>query len=66
MLLGADEAPVDPLDLRAHVDALERQLIRKALAESSGNQTRAARLLGVSRFGLQKMMRRLGAIDLAS
>jgi serine/threonine-protein kinase PknK len=66
-LLGRDDRqPVDPLDLRAQVDALERRLIQRALEESSGNQTRAARLLGVSRFGLQKMMRRLGSGDLAS
>ena len=66
MLFGRDEEPVDPLDMRAQVDALERRLIRRALEESSGNQTRAARLLGVSRFGLQKMIRRLGTVDLAS
>jgi transcriptional regulator with GAF, ATPase, and Fis domain len=66
-LLGrADQPPADPLDLRAQIDALERRLIQRALEESAGNQTRAARLLGVSRFGLQKMMRRLGAGDLAS
>ena len=61
---GDQNPPVDPLDLRAQVDALERRLIQRALEESAGNQTRAARLLGVSRFGLQKMMRRLS--DLAS
>jgi transcriptional regulator with PAS, ATPase and Fis domain len=51
----------DPLDMRARVDELERGLIRQALDASHGNQTRAARMLGVSRFGLQKMLRRLGA-----
>ena len=49
----------DPLDLRAQVDQLERRLIRQALQSAAGNQTRAARLLGVSRYGLQKMIRRL-------
>ena len=53
--------PADPLDLRARVDELERGLIRQALEAAHGNQTRAARMLGVSRFGLQKMLRRLGA-----
>ncbi len=42
------------------IDRLERQLIRRALEISKGNQTRAAELLGVSRFGLQKMLKRLG------
>ncbi|MBI3206216.1 MAG: sigma 54-interacting transcriptional regulator [Myxococcales bacterium] len=48
------------LDLRARVDELEQALVEKALAQTSGNQTRAAELLGLSRFGLQKMMKRLG------
>ncbi|MBM4363609.1 MAG: sigma 54-interacting transcriptional regulator, partial [Deltaproteobacteria bacterium] len=49
-----------PLDLRARTAALELDLVRRALEECQGNQTRAARALGVSRFGLQKMIRRLG------
>ena len=48
------------LDVRRRVDALERELTREALGRTGGNQTRAAELLGLSRFGLQKMMRRLG------
>ncbi|MBX3187004.1 MAG: sigma 54-interacting transcriptional regulator [Labilithrix sp.] len=48
------------LGLKARVDALEAQLVRDALARTKGNQTRAAEALGISRFGLQKMMRRLG------
>jgi serine/threonine-protein kinase PknK len=47
------------LDLRSRVDALESELLQEALAKTHGNQTRAAKLLGVSRFGLQKMMLRL-------
>lgn len=48
------------LNLRSRVDALEREMLLEALAKTRGNQTRAARLLGLSRFGLQKMIRRLG------
>ncbi len=48
------------LGLKARVDALEAQLVKDALQKTSGNQTRAAEVLGISRFGLQKMMRRLG------
>jgi serine/threonine-protein kinase PknK len=47
------------LDLRSRVDALEADLVREALAKTGGNQTRAAEVLGLSRFGLQKMMKRL-------
>jgi transcriptional regulator with GAF, ATPase, and Fis domain len=47
------------LNLRQRVDALESDLIRKALLETNGNQSRAAQLLGLSRFGLQKMLKRL-------
>jgi transcriptional regulator with PAS, ATPase and Fis domain len=46
--------------LRDKVDALEAELVRAALIASAGNQSRAAKDLGVSRFGLQKMMKRLG------
>ncbi|GMV14784.1 MAG: hypothetical protein AMXMBFR56_30080 [Polyangiaceae bacterium] len=52
--------PENELDLRARVDELEATLLEKALAKTGGNQTRAAELLGLSRFGLQKMMKRLG------
>jgi DNA-binding NtrC family response regulator len=47
------------LDLRARVDALEAELVVEALTKTRGNQTRAAQVLGLSRFGLQKMMKRL-------
>jgi transcriptional regulator with GAF, ATPase, and Fis domain len=48
------------LDLRTRVDALETELVNEALQKTRGNQTRAAQMLGLSRFGLQKMMKRLG------
>ena len=46
--------------LKARIDALETDLVKDALLKTKGNQTRAAELLGISRFGLQKMMKRLG------
>jgi len=45
--------------LREKLDTLERSLVLEALEQSRGNRTRAAQALGVSRFGLQKMMARL-------
>jgi serine/threonine-protein kinase PknK len=59
LLDATGTAAKDPLDLRTQVDHLERKLIRQALESCGGNQSRAARVLGVSRYGLQKMMRRL-------
>jgi transcriptional regulator with GAF, ATPase, and Fis domain len=47
------------LNVRARVDLLEGELVRTALDKTHNNQTRAAELLGLSRFGLQKMMKRL-------
>ena len=47
------------LDVRARIDALEADLVREAMRRTGGNQTHAARLLGLSRFGLQKMIKRL-------
>jgi transcriptional regulator with GAF, ATPase, and Fis domain/tetratricopeptide (TPR) repeat protein len=51
--------PESELDLRFRVDALAADLVKTALERTDGNQTRAAELLGLSRFGLQKMIRRL-------
>jgi DNA-binding NtrC family response regulator len=48
---GVDRAG-GPRALRSELDALERQRIVEALEECSGNQTRAARLLGISRHAL--------------
>jgi transcriptional regulator with PAS, ATPase and Fis domain len=50
----------ETLDLARHTEALERRLIRLALAKTGGNQTQAAKLLGVSRNGLAKRLKRLG------
>jgi len=55
----SDEPDVG-MNLRARVDGLENKLVREALKRTGGNQTHAAELLGVSRFGLHKMMKRLG------
>lgn len=47
-------------DLRSRLDSLEAELVQEALDKTRGNQTKAAEMLGVSRFGLQKMIKRLG------
>lgn len=62
----AEHLPGDPVRaptegrLREHVDSLERDAITKALAEANHNQTRAARLLGLSRRALIYKMEKYG------
>jgi len=55
---GGADAGVGPLD--AAVNELERRLLRDALAATQGNQSEAARRLGISRVGLIKKLARLG------
>jgi serine/threonine-protein kinase PknK len=59
----AKHETADELDLHAQIDALSARLIEQALGQAAGNVTRAAELLGISRFGLQKMLKRLGRPD---
>ena len=47
------------LDLGARVEELEERLIREALHLADGKQIEAARLLGISRNGLAKKIKRL-------
>ncbi|HEY7954733.1 MAG TPA: sigma 54-interacting transcriptional regulator [Polyangia bacterium] len=54
---AAFESP-DDLGLKRRVERLERMLLREALDRAGGNQSQAARLLGLSRFGLQKKLQR--------
>jgi DNA-binding NtrC family response regulator len=54
----APGATAGSLELRANVEALERGLIERALQAAGGNRTRAAQLLGLSRFGLLKKLQR--------
>jgi transcriptional regulator with GAF, ATPase, and Fis domain len=56
---AAEVEDPDDLALRPRVDRLERELIAKAMQRTGNNQTQAAALLGLSRFGLQKKLKRL-------
>jgi transcriptional regulator with GAF, ATPase, and Fis domain len=49
----------DDLRLKPALAATEQAYITAAMNRAKGNQTVAARLLGLSRFGLQKKLRRL-------
>ena len=52
--------PTLPLSLHAHLETIERDLIRAALKQSRFNRTRAAALLGISfrqlRYRMQKLV----------
>jgi len=47
-------------DMGRQVEGLKRRMIEAALSNTGGNQSNAATKLGISRFGLQKMMARFG------
>jgi len=58
---SSDDAKVNAgLNVRARIDLLEIDLVSEALGRTGGNQTQAAKVLGISRYGLHKMMKRLG------
>ncbi len=57
----AEPEGIDPddLQLRPRIERVERDLISRALERTANNQTQAAQLLGLSRYGLQKKLKRL-------
>ena len=58
-LAGSDPAiPVS--SVRMKVAEVERRAVEEALAECGGNQSRAARTLGMSRWALIRLMRKYG------
>jgi DNA-binding NtrC family response regulator len=54
------QAPGDAAPLRAQLDAFERQLLARVLAECAGNQSEAARRLGITRTTLLDKLKRFG------
>ena len=59
---GRDQGPtaIPTTRLADAVDDLERMLLQRALQDSDGNRTLAARALGITRRGLYLKLRRLG------
>src|SRR5581483_10051389 len=47
-------------DLREALDERERRYVRAILTEERGNKARAARRLGLSRYSLYRVLKRLG------
>ncbi|MEW6072371.1 MAG: sigma 54-interacting transcriptional regulator [Planctomycetota bacterium] len=54
------DSPLVVGDLRAAVSRFERHAIEDALAAASGNKSRAAKTLGISRFALQRKLDKFG------
>ncbi len=52
--------PDEGIDLRAHLNTIERRLIEQALDRSGGTVAHAARLLGLRRTTLVEKLRKLG------
>jgi Nif-specific regulatory protein len=50
----------ESLPMAEAIDRFKRALVRRALEKSSGNQAEAARLLGLQRANLSRMMKSLG------
>ncbi len=46
----------EPIDLEAFLESIEKQVILRALRQSKGNKTQAARLLGVNRARLHRRL----------
>jgi DNA-binding NtrC family response regulator len=58
---GAGSDPAIPVSsVRMKVAEVERRAVEEALAECGGNQSRAARKLGMSRWALIRLMRKYG------
>jgi two-component system response regulator AtoC len=58
--LDGTELPDDELSVKKHGEALEKRLIRRALARTGGNKTRAAELLELSSRALLYKIREYG------
>lgn len=57
---GRTQKPAEPLDLSQTLDQINREVIRRVLAEEGGNQSRSAQRLGISRTTLWRLLNRQG------
>ncbi len=61
--LLADRLELGAQPMAALLESIERRLVVRALQQTEGNRSAAARLLGVSRNGLSLRLQRLGLVD---
>ena len=55
--------PIEGLDLREHLQRIERALVQQALTRAGGVVAQAARLLNLRRTTLVERLRKLGLTD---
>ncbi len=62
ILAGPDTTTADPTELpyKEALTVFKRRLVRRALARTGGNQTKAAELIGLQRSYLNRLMKELG------
>jgi len=58
-----ESLPGDSVNLRKHIEQLERKLIGRAMNAVGGNQSEAARRLGMSRGSLIERLKRYGPLS---
>ncbi len=59
-ILGNHHAPSPAIGNGASLEEIKRQRLTRALEEAGGNQSKAARMLGISRTSVWNQMRRFG------
>ena len=52
------ESPAGPSSYHKHVEALERKLIQRTMIAAGGNQSEAARRLGLNRGSFIKLLKK--------
>jgi DNA-binding NtrC family response regulator len=60
---GSDHRPFETGGTDLNLQLVERRVVSEALSRCSGNKTRAAELLGITREGLRKKLQRLGMAE---
>ena len=55
---GQAQEAGEPLDLSQTLDQINREIIRRILAEENGHQSRTAQRLGISRTTLWRLLNR--------
>ncbi|MFQ5780680.1 MAG: sigma-54-dependent transcriptional regulator [Nitrospiria bacterium] len=61
--IDSSETPSETKGMADRIEAMEREMIRKTMEETQGNQTQAAKILGLHRSSLQYKLRKYGLLS---